>query len=328
MSKDVPGCVLVAILVMISVTANTPAAAQEGGEAAPLVVACSPEIPLVPYGKAVRLRAWATALRGQPLQYVWAVPSGYIEGQGPEVQWAFADSRPGLYTATVRLSKVGGNVAECSLRVIVQAPIRDRLPLETGRSFLGPEQQEAAGYGLYSYVLFGSPPQAQAAGRYLDTIKAYLQLVAEITSLVKHLPRAELNVTYVPVTQALPGQGIAQVSAEWVLQHYDYARARVLLRALPGNHRDGPYIVSTLQPLSSTVTLADSYLYQDLTPVPPHLLPLWVKEFMNQAAQERFWEQQTTKQLGLKLRTTVGVLAEGLPEVRESLQSLIAWVQG
>jgi hypothetical protein len=51
---------------------------------------------------------------------------------------------------------------------------------------------------------------------------------------------------------------------------------------------------------------------------------LWVKEFLNQAAQERFWEEPTVGNLALKLRTTIGVLAAGLPE-RKTLEDAIGW---
>ena len=130
------------------------------------------------------------------------------------------------------------------------------------------------------------------------------------------------------MTQPPAGQNIAQVSAEWLLQHYDYARARVFLRLLPGNLRGGPYIVSTLKPLGLGGDLPDRYLVQDLSSVPPHLVGSWIREFMNQAAQERFWEPKTAAQLTLKLRMTIGILAEGVPEVYASLQQLIAWVHG
>ena len=46
---------------------------------------------------------------------------------------------------------------------------------------------------------------------------------------------------------------------------------------------------------------------------------------MNQAAQERFWEESTAKRLVVKLRTTVAVLALGLPDVRAALEDAVDW---
>ena len=72
---------------------------------------------------------------------------------------------------------------------------------------------------------------------------------------------------------------------------------------------------------------AGSYLFQDLSSVPPHLAASWVREFLNQAAQERFWEEKTAVQLAQRLRATVGIMGAGLPEVRKSLDSWITWVK-
>src|SRR5712692_7203729 len=41
---------------------------------------------------------------------------------------------------------------------------------ETGRAFLIGEQPEAKGYGLYSYLLFGTPPTEATRERYLNLI--------------------------------------------------------------------------------------------------------------------------------------------------------------
>ncbi len=43
-----------------------------------------------------------------------------------------------------------------------------------------------------------------------------------------------------------------------------------------------------------------------------------VKEFLHQVEQERLWEESTVRQFALNLRTAIGILAEGLPEVRSA----------
>src|SRR5262249_35065603 len=105
---------------------------------------------------------------------------------------------------------------------------------------------------------------------------------------------------------------------------YDYARARVLLRALPGNNRSGPYIISFLKPLGKN-PLVPPYLYCNLSAVPPDLVKMWMKYFQNQAAQERYWDENVVKLLVLKLRIAIGVAAEGLPHVQIALEELIEW---
>ena len=68
------------------------------------------------------------------------------------------------------------------------------------------------------------------------------------------------------------------------------------------------------------------YLLQDLSAVPPHLAASWVKEFLNQAAQERFWEERKAVQLASRMRVTIAILGAGLPEVRKAVDDWIAWV--
>jgi hypothetical protein len=191
----------------------------------------------------------------------------------------------------------------------------------TGRSVLAPGAVEAPGYGLYSYILFGNPPDEMSRDRYMKTIEAYLSLIPDLTALEKYAKPSELNATYVPIDVEPP----MSVSAEWVLHHYDYARAVILLRALPGSRADGPYIVSSLKPLTGSESLTGDYLLQDLSSVPSDLVADWVKLFINQASQQRFWETRSGSLLALRLRTAVGVLAIGLPDVQKSLTGWISW---
>ena len=212
-----------------------------------------------------------------------------------------------------------GSDVECVVRVLVRQDIGARSPgpaRETGSALLGPGARELEGYGLDSYLLLGAPPGAAVRERYVKSIEAFWTVMLDVRALEEYVPRSELNVAYVPV-KAAPG---ASVTAEWILDNYDYARARSLLRHLPGAMRDGPYLVSALKPLAGGG--GSQYLLQDLSSVPPHLAASWVKEFLNQAAQERFWDQRTGARLALKLRVTIGVLGEGLPEVQESPRRL------
>ena len=210
---------------------------------------------------------------------------------------------------------------------------------ETGRAFLIAEQPEAKGYGLYSYLLFGAPPTEATRERYLNLIATYLESIPPVGSFKGSLERWELNIAYLPLKDSPPvefSKGCSQLPcgtgnvafAQWVLDHYNYTRARVLLRAVPagGTHRNGPYIVSSLKPLSTTPILSPPYLYQDLSSVPPRLVLLWVKEFLDQAAQESFEDSRKVQQVALKLRQSIAVAAKGLPDVLEALDRWIAWV--
>jgi hypothetical protein len=209
----------------------------------------------------------------------------------------------------------------CSLRLYVVRPSRDGR--ETARGFLAPGQQEQAGYGLYSYLLFGSAPDDTERQRYLKTVEAYLRLSPALEDLASLLEAKDINATYL----LIDGKAPAQVTPEWVLQHYDYARGSALLRGLPGQHLHGPYLLSSLSSTPPGKPLALPYLFQDLSKVAPSLAGAWYEEFVNQAAQDHFWEERKGRQFVLKLRTTISVLALGLPDVQSGLESWMKWVK-
>jgi hypothetical protein len=290
----------------------------------PLHLACSVEKPIVLEGEALVLRAWATSPRSQLPEYNWAAEAGRIVGRDHEVRWDFAGvrSNPRPHQATVKATLPSGESASCSVQVIVGE--KERGTRETGRSFLVKGKNETAGYGLYSYLLLGLHPSASNREPCLKAIEAYLGAIEEVTKLEDYFPRGKLNVAYLPIEVA----PVSKPSADWLIEHYDYARARALLDVLPGNLREGPYIVSVLEPLGSGSPVSH-YLFQDLSAVPTKnsdLVSWWVREFLSQAAQERYWEPRTAELFVLKIRTTIGALAVGLPEVQKALDGWISWV--
>jgi hypothetical protein len=296
-----------------------------------LAVTCSIERPTVGLGVAgVGLNAWALSPDGKSLQYRWTATAGRVEGQGAEGHWELAGLRPGTFAATVNVTDSTGAQSECMVRVVVRRDAEKRglgssVSRETARALLQPGSAEESGYGLYSYLLFGSTPSDAARELYVKTVESYLALVPDVMSLEEYVPRGELNILYLLVRSA-PTQPAA---VAWALDNYDYARARSLLRNIPRNNRDGPYILAATRPLGkagSAELAAGHYLLQDLSSVPPHLAALWVKEFLNQAAQNRFWEEKTAVKLGLNLRRTIGIAGAGLPEIRKGLDSLITWI--
>ena len=296
--------------------------------AQPIPLACSADRPSVAIGEAVALRAWAVQASGQRLTYSWAAMAGRLEERGAEARWSLADLRPGTYAATVNVGGTNGTPGECVLRVIVRRDVESRglghalgLARETGRSLLPSGRVEDAGYGLYSYVLLGSPPGDAARDRYLKALDAFVTLIPDMASLEEYVQRQQLNVAYLPV-RATPERA---PSGAWALENYDYARARAILRNVTRPNREGPYLLAALKPLTSA-SMTGPYLFQDLSAVPPNLAASWVKEFLNQAAQERFWEERKGAQLAVRMRVTIGILGAGLPEVRKSVDDWIAWV--
>lgn len=304
---------------------------REGLEADSLFISCSPEKPVALPNESIQLKAWATTLDGKPfpkeLTYIWSVSAGNISGKTAEALWHFENLKPGNYVATVRAA-TANKEAECKLQVVIEpdeaaiAVMKRGMRRETGRSFLLPQQKEHTGYGLYSYLLLGGPPSDSSRERYVKVVEAYLIALPDIARLERHFAPSELNITYLPVDAAPPNIVDVKLLAKWVLDHYDYARARYLLRHFSGNNRNGPYLASILDPLGGSTPLSHS-LFQNLSSVPPQLAGSWIKEFMNQAAQEHFWETKSLSQLRLKVRSVIAILSMALPEVRNSLDSYI-----
>jgi hypothetical protein len=62
--------------------------------------------------------------------------------------------------------------------------------------------------------------------------------------------------------------------------------------------------------------------FQDFSTVPTPLISLWVKEFLNQAAQQDFSQEGTAVMLAPRLRTAIARLAIALPKVEAALKRL------
>jgi hypothetical protein len=134
----------------------------------------------------------------------------------------------------------------------------------------------------------------------------------------------ELNITYVPVDAAPP----VALRAEWLVEHYDYERAQVLFGQLKEPCK-GVCLLSTLVPLTQNAD-PGQFGFEDLSTVPsqpPDLITWWLREFLAQSAQERFWDARTGKRFVLTMRTTISALAVGLPDVQRAVNAWITWKQ-
>jgi hypothetical protein len=189
---------------------------------------------------------------------------------------------------------------------------------ETGRAFLAPGQTEQKGYAVYSYLLLRGMPNEVNKPRYIAALSAYRDEIPRIERFERRIPPSELNIIYLPFDSTLgpPSDDIQK----WLVA-YDYVTARTLLRVVKDATNDGPYIVSSDRPLSQIGQERgrDEILFQDLSWVPPVLIPTWVKEFMRQAAQPgAFTKEDPWRQFVLKLRAGIEVAATGRPEVEKA----------
>ncbi len=133
-------------------------------------------------------------------------------------------------------------------------------PLLEKHTFLESGQQEESGFGLYTYILFKSRPTALNKSLYLEMIS---QILRRTSKLDKHkdrdTPKNELNVSYFLIQTAAPKvQMKPEAMAEWILEHYDYRRAGKIMRKASVLEQNGPLLLSTFQPLTSSATQIDS----------------------------------------------------------------------
>ncbi len=247
-----------------------------------------------------------------------------------------AAGRPCLVIALVAaLACAGCALGSGGARMPPRAPAAAGPPqtYEAGRAFLVGNAPEAAGYGLYSYVLFGTPPTAANRDAYLQAVAAYLEYIPPIGEMEQNVPRRQLNITYLPITESPPpdvaafrptvsGTGSAR-AATWVLDHYDYGRARLLLSRLGPRHGEGPYLVSSLRPLSAGAAAEGERLRQDLSGAPADFMHVWMGEFLKQAASPAEWSHTSLSSFVLKLRSLAVATADRWPQIVASVKQRI-----
>ena len=79
----------------------------------------------------------------------------------------------------------------------------DRVAYGTGALLFGGTKELTCGYGLYSYLLLGSPPNEFKPEAIIRRISAFLRFVPDIEDLeLSHIPIRSLNVAYIPLVDA------------------------------------------------------------------------------------------------------------------------------
>ena len=250
--------------------------------------------------------------------------------QGPEAIWSLAKLGGGFHHAHVEVTAAGNPVSSCEVQVLVgEGDKRTVRPGETGRASLIGAEHEAPGYGLYSYVLLGTRSTDATQARYLAVLQAYLTYIEETRDMEKYgYTPGQLNVAYVPVVATPHEDAQNATSPASLLAAYNYVRARGPCSTPCPVHAAAGFTSCRRAPRSA-ITPVVPYLIQDLSAVPTstqNLVSWWVREFLDQAAQEHFWDQSSPELIGLKMRTVVAVLAEGLPDVKHSLSDWISWL--
>jgi hypothetical protein len=185
---------------------------------------------------------------------------------------------------------------------------RDQIKI-TGKALLTDNQAETPGYGLYSYVLFDSPPTAETKPHYLAIILACLKEFPDLGGLETKYRPEMLNAMYIPVTGDIKPPSLdLKLQAEEILQQYNYRRAQTILDQLSKIQRNGgPYLVSSLKPVSNS-SGTEPFLFQDLAAVrlvasqddQKKLAYEWVLDFVDQVSnpQPTTWNRDTLVKFG------------------------------
>jgi hypothetical protein len=321
------------------------------GVAAQDQILCLPSSPSAQAGSSVTLSVLYRPPDGAKAVFKWSVSTGAIRDEKGVTVWDLKQARPGLANADVDAAVNGVKAASCSVELRVEGetpesrttpspappppppPARPAAPPTaaarppngggvalSGRGFLAPRQVEPDGYGLYSYVLVSAPPAPADRDRYVAIFDAVERLLRPVSDLAQSFKPAQLNATWLPV-KSLPS---SDADGRWLVDNYDYTAATVdLARANIHGDTPGIYIVSMRTPLSRG-NAAPPFLVQNLSHVPATLASTWVTLFINQAAQERFWNTNTMDQLLAKMRLAISLTAEGVPEVKSAVATLIS----
>jgi hypothetical protein len=309
----------------------TPAAA------APLHAVCALDRPMIGYGEHVVVTALTDAPAGTPLQVTWSADGGAVsQGSSPaSAVWAPTSQTQAVFIIRARVV-ASGETADCTTRIAVTDSLTrgGNGTLVSTRSLLAPDAQEAAGYGLYSYILFVAPQTDHDRDLLESILKSYLTLPDSETMETRfpdtfRPPR--LNVTYVPIANPLPDDFDQRDDTDkftWIRNHYDYYRAFAFLtqlRALPGADTamlgGTVWIVSSLHPLSSKKD-PRPVLPENLTAVPVRVIPDVMRYFADQTMQPRDYNPYALGRLCLDLRIAIAQLADGLQSVTAAFKVL------
>src|SRR5262249_3765979 len=115
------------------------------------------------------------------------------------------------------------------------------------------------------------------------------------------------------------------VSAQWLLDHYDFARARFLLNNVDKDLREGPYLIAMKK--SPTAGAKEGYLKLDLSAVDSTDIPLFVQRYTVLAAQEQNrFSKERLKLFALQLRGMLKMLARGGQMVTQAIEQVIEFI--
>ncbi len=248
-----PAGLAAALLGVFCLGAGLGAAAEQEGPppAAPVQIVCTLDRPVVGRHQVDDAAVVTDAPAGTSLHYHWTATGGRFVNapsargaSSAAVLWDPGGTALGRYKLSVQVMSAERRLGACSVEVLVAEAVRSApevagsLGRWAARALLVRGSDEREQYGLYSYILLAArPDDDRSRDRFKEVLQSYLDLVD--INLETYLRTEELNATYVPV------DGFRQdPNVDWVLDHYDYARAQGLLAHAGIREGDGPFIIS------------------------------------------------------------------------------------
>jgi hypothetical protein len=167
------------------------------------------------------------------------------------------------------------------------------------RDYLASDEEEAEGYGFYTYLLLRQGPGPANLARYRAAFDAFLRILpsqearesgAELNltyTLVKTPPGAEVSAV---MSGALPDDPRRRLAIDWLIENHDYGRSQQLLRKLGNASRGGPYIVQARRPLVAHPGNEPSVIVQDLSGFEADLTADLVEHVLRASDEKASWQ--------------------------------------
>jgi hypothetical protein len=229
------------------------------------------------------------------------------------------------YSATHRFRPVAVSYKKASASTSV---IVENHHSEVAFSELLTSEKETPNYGLYSYLLLGNTPQSDdERARDVSAVKA-ISSFSRASDMRRRFDAQSLNITYLPLRSGVPIRinPTDSDTGKALLKEYDFARARSYLDIIDPTLRRGPYIVSTLQPLTTSNGRPTNFLFQDLSSATPRVVTQWVFLFQVESSNENFWEPDDVQRFALAFRSDLDIIAHDImPNMPSKLADLIGW---
>ena len=198
---------------------------------------------------------------------------------------------------------------------------------EPAVSHLTRENDEAPGYGLYTYVImtkFSEEKDKELLKTVLSEIYYQFGSVEEVAVFTEK--KEDINLIYIPIKTTIEinenvfgDEDFSKMLAEKVTVEYDKIRAKKLIKKVKKGLKKGPYLVTTYAPVrSDSIAFDGEYLIQDLSGTNPRVAKLWVDKYISIASSPANWNGKKMAKFAIRVRDTMASIADELDDIIES----------